>query len=319
MQKYINIISNILLIFFINFFLIFNSYSIEQEFRIVLKIDNSIITNIDINNEYNYLIALNKDLNKIKKEEILDIAKDSLVREKIKKSEIEKYINFEEIDNNDLINEVIENIYKRLNIQSISDFINYLNTFDLSLNEVENKLKIEIMWNSLIAEKFKNQISINEDKIRKKIQKEKMNYKDLIQYDLSEIIFTAKNTQELISKKQKIKSTIDDIGFETAANKFSISETANFGGNIGKVNENQLSLIIKDQLKNINVGEYTSPINVGNNFMIIKINEKNIIDFKLDENEMVNKMIQVEKKKQYENFSFIYYNKIKLNSQIDEL
>ena len=319
MLKYINIISKILLIFFINFILIFNSISIEEEFKIVLKIDNSIITNIDINNEYNYLVALNKDLNKIKKEEILEIAKDSLVREKIKKSEIEKYVNFGEIDNNNLINEVIENIYKRLNIQSTSDFINYLNTFGLSLDEVKNKLKIEIMWNSLIAEKFKNQISIDKDKIRKKIQKEKINYKDLIQYDLSEIVFTAENTQELISKKQKIKSTIDDIGFETAANKFSISETANFGGNIGKVNENQLSLIIKDQLKNINVGEYTSPINVGNNFMIIKINKKNIIDLKLDENEMVNKMIKVEKKKQYENFSFIYYNKIKLNSQIDEL
>lgn len=319
MLKYINIISKILLIFFINFILIFNSISIEEEFKIVLKIDNSIITNIDINNEYNYLVALNKDLNKIKKEEILEIAKDSLVREKIKKSEIEKYINFGEIDNNNLINEVIENIYKRLNIQSTSDFMNYLNTFGVSLDDVKNKLKIEIMWNSLIAEKFKNQISIDVDKIRKKIQKEKINYKDLIQYDLSEIVFTAENTQELISKKQKIKSTIDDIGFETAANKFSISETANFGGNIGKVNENQLSLIIKDQLKNINVGEYTSPINVGNNFMIIKINEKNIIDLKLDENEMVNKMIEVEKKKQYENFSFIYYNKIKLNSQIDEL
>jgi peptidyl-prolyl cis-trans isomerase SurA len=295
------------------------SFSIAQEFKIILKINNSIITNTDIDNEYNYLIALNKDLNKIKKEEILDIAKDSLVREKIKKDEIEKYINFEEYDNNNLINEVIKNVYKRLNFQSISDFANYLNTFGLSLNEVKNKLKIEIMWNQLIAEKFKNKILIDEDKIRKKIQKEKINYKNLIQYDLSEIVFTAKNTQELISKKEKIKSIIDDIGFETAANKFSISETANFGGNIGKVNENQLSLIIKDQLKDIGVGEHTSPINVGNNFMIIKINEKKVIDLKIDEDEMVNKIIEVEKKKQYENFSFIFYNKIKLNTQIDEL
>tara|TARA_Y200000002_G_scaffold97990_1_gene79326 strand:- start:2505 stop:3464 length:960 start_codon:yes stop_codon:yes gene_type:complete len=319
MKKYTNIVSKIFLIFSINFFLTLTSFSIAQEFKIILKINNSIITNTDIDNEYNYLIALNKDLNKIKKEEILDIAKDSLVREKIKKDEIEKYINFEEYDNNNLINEVIKNVYKRLNFQSISDFANYLNTFGLSLNEVKNKLKIEIMWNQLIAEKFKNKILIDEDKIRKKIQKEKINYKNLIQYDLSEIVFTAKNTQELISKKEKIKSIIDDIGFETAANKFSISETANFGGNIGKVNENQLSLIIKDQLKDIGVGEHTSPINVGNNFMIIKINEKKVIDLKIDEDEMVNKIIEVEKKKQYENFSFIFYNKIKLNTQIDEL
>ena len=168
-----------------------------------------------------------------------------------------------------MINEVIKNVYKRLNFQSISDFANYLNTFGLSLNEVKNKLKIEIMWNQLIAEKFKNKILIDEDKIRKKIQKEKINYKNLIQYDLSEIVFTAKNTQELISKKEKIKSIIDDIGFETAANKFSISETANFGGNIGKVNENQLSLIIKDQLKDIE-------IRVGKLHDYLKIDQKNI-------------------------------------------
>ena len=141
----------------------------------------------------------------------------------------------------------------------------------------------------------------------------------MIQYDLSEIVFTAENTNELISKKQKIKSTIDDIGFETAANKFSISETANFGGNIGKVNENQLSQVVKAELKKINSGEYTNVLSLGNNFMIIKINEKKLVNLMLDENEIFDKMVEIEKQKQYENFSLIYYNKIKLNSQINEL
>ena len=121
------------------------------------------------------------------------------------------------------------------------------------------------------------------------------------------------------TKTKEIREAITNSGFETAANKFSISDTANFGGNIGRVNENQLSKTIKDELQKININEYTNPINVGNNFLIIKINEKNFINFKIDEKEILGRMMNIEKKRQYENFSLIYYNKIKLNSQIDEL
>ena len=175
------------------------------------------------------------------------------------------------------------------------------------------------MWNQLIAEKFKNQIIIDENKIRKKVIDEKINSKNLIEYDLSEIVFSAKNTDELALKKDKIRKTIENISFETAANKFSISDTANFGGNIGKVNENQLSQLVKDELKKINSGEYTKVLNVGNNFMIIKINQKKFVDLKLNENEIVDRMVEIETQRQYENFSLIYYNKIKLNSEINEL
>ena len=135
---------------------------------------------------------------------------------------------------------------------------------------------------------------------------------------MSEIIFSAKNIENLNTKTKKIREAINNTGFETAAIKFSISDTANFGGNIGKVNENQLSKTIKDELQKIDINEYTNPINVGNNFLIIKVNEKNFIDLKLDENEILERMMNIEKKRQYENFSLVYYNKIKLNSQIDE-
>ena len=175
-----------------------------------------------------------------------------------------------------------------------------------------------MVWNQLISAKFKDKINIDENKIRKKIQEEKINYQNLIEYDLSEIIFSAKNIKDLNTKTKEIKEAISNTGFETAANKFSISDTANFGGNIGKVNENQLSKTIRNELQKININDYTNPINVGNNFLIIKINEKNFIDLKLDEKEILNRMINIEKKRQYENFSLIYYNKIKLNSQINE-
>ena len=319
MKKIVSMFKIFMLIFCLNFIL-FSDYSkASQEFKIVLKINDTIITNKDIIDEFNYLKSLNKDLDKISETEVLKIAKESLIRENIKKDEIEKYIKIENFNRDKLMEGVIKNIYQRLNFQNISEFQKYLETFDFSLTDVEKKLKIEVMWNQLIAEKFKNQIMIDENKIRKKVIDEKINYKNLIEYDLSEIVFSAKNTDELALKKDKIRKTIENISFETAANKFSISDTANFGGNIGKVNENQLSKLVKDELKKINSGEYTKVLSVGNNFMIIKINEKKLIDLKLDENEIINKMVEIEKKKQYENFSLIYYNKIKLNSQINEL
>tara|TARA_Y100000768_G_C23979395_1_gene684873 strand:+ start:289 stop:1248 length:960 start_codon:yes stop_codon:yes gene_type:complete len=319
MKKIVSMFKIFILIFCLSFIL-FSDYSkASQEFKIVLKINDTIITNKDIIDEFNYLKSLNKDLDKISETEVLKIAKESLIRENIKKDEIEKYIKIENFNRDKLMEGVIKNIYQRLNFQNISEFQKYLETFDFSLTDVEKKLKIEVMWNQLIAEKFKNQIMIDENKIRKKVIDEKINYKNLIEYDLSEIVFSAKNTDELALKKDKIRKTIENISFETAANKFSISDTANFGGNIGKVNENQLSQLVKDELKKINSGEYTKVLNVGNNFMIIKINEKKFVDLKLNENEIIDRMVEIETQRQYENFSLIYYNKIKLNSEINEL
>ena len=309
----------LLIIFFVNIYLYPGYLSASQDIKIIVKVDNSIITNEDINSESNYLIALNKDLYKLKKEEVYEIAKVSLIKEKIKKNEIEKYVNIQNLDNDELINDIIKNIYKRLGFENSLDFKSYLNTFELSVIEVKKKLNIEMLWNQLIAGKYKNRINIDENKIRKKIQEEKINYQNIIEYDLSEIIFSAKNTKELNFKTKEIKNTIDNTSFETAANRFSISDTANFGGNIGSVNENQLSKIIKDELNKIDINDYTNPINIGNSFIIIKINKKDVINLELDENEMVKRMIGIERKRQYENFSLIYYNKIKLNSQIDEL
>ncbi len=309
----------LLIIFFVNLYLYPDYLSASQDIKIIVKVDNSIITNEDINSESNYLIALNKDLNKLKKKEVYEIAKVSLIKEKIKKNEIEKYINIQNLNNDELINDIIKDIYKRLGFENSSDFQSYLNTFELSLIKVKKKLNIEMLWNQLIAGKYKNRINIDENKIRKKIQEEKINYQNIIEYDLSEIIFSAKNTKELNFKTKEIKNTIDNTSFETAANRFSISDTANFGGNIGSVNENQLSKIIKDELNKIDINDYTNPINIGNSFIIIKINKKDVINLELDENEMVKRMIGIERKRQYENFSLIYYNKIKLNSQIDEL
>ena len=156
------------------------------------------------------------------------------------------------------------------------------------------------------------------NELLRKIKKENLNEKDIIEYDLSEIIFQAKDQEELKNIIQEINISINQIGFDNTANKFSISNSAKFGGKIGKVKQNQLSEIILKELNKINVGEFTRPMKIGSGFMIILINDKQIINEKIDENIMLKNMIEFEKQKQYENYSQIYFNKIKINSQINE-
>ena len=83
------LIKKIILILLLTFN--YSSLSAIESVKIVLKINNEILTNIDIENEYNYLIALNNDFKNVEKNKALEIAKDSLMKEKIKKKEVEKY------------------------------------------------------------------------------------------------------------------------------------------------------------------------------------------------------------------------------------
>ncbi len=309
---------SISLIILINILFISTNSIAFQEIKILYKIDNSIITNVDIDNELNYLISLNTNLKRINKNESIKIAKDSLIREKIKLNEIKKFFQISKYENKSYMDNLLKSIYTKLDLNNISEFENYLNDSGLTIENVKEKMKVEILWNQLIARKFKNQINVDENRIRQNVKNEKMNYREIIEYDLSEIVIAPKNEQDLNEKFSKIVETINSYGFETAANKFSISDTSKLGGNIGKVRENQISKIIRNEIKKLEVNEFSRPIYINNNYLIIKINKKEIINEKFDENKIVDGIVNAEKQKQFQNFSQIYFNKIKLNSQINE-
>ena len=306
------------LVILLNIFLISTNLIASQKIKILYKIDNTLVTNVDINNELNYLVSLNTELKNLNKYEINEIAKESLIRERIKLNEIKKFFLIEKYENDLLINSILKNLYTKINLNDLDEFKTYLRDFDITINEVIEKLKIEILWNQLISRKFKNKINIDENKIRQKVKDDKMNYKEIIEYDLSEIVLAPQNKQQFNEKLEKVIDTINLNGFETAAIKFSISDTSKFGGNIGTVKENQIATNIKQEIQNLEINEFSKPIYINNNYLIIKVNKKNIIKEEFDENKIVKEMIQLEKDRQYQNFSQIYYNKIKLNTQINE-
>ena len=278
----------------------------STKIKIVNKINNEIITNFDIQKEYNYLIALNNELQKVPLSEALNIAKDSLIREKIKTSELKKIYELENFNRYDYLNNIFQNFYKKLNISSEKEFENYLKSFDLSVEEVKEKIKLEILWNQLIGVKFKDQITIDEENLKKKISQNNLNFKKSIEYDLSEIVFQAKTQEELTTKINEIKS-----------NKYSISESAKFGGKIGKLLESQLSTKIRDELKKVEINQVSKPLNIGGSFLLLFVNDKKEIKLEQDKDKVLKKMIESERTRQFDQFSQVYFNKIKLNVQIE--
>ncbi len=290
----------------------------SNEIKIIFKINNEIITNQDIVDESNYLISLNNQLQNLSKKEITKIAEESLIREKIKLKEIKRNFNIQNFNDDILVKRIIKDFYTKLNLNNEKDFEIYLQKYDVSIAGVIEKIKIEVMWNQMIANRFSNQINIDEDKLKKKILDEELNIQNIVEFDLAEIVFQANNQNELNSILSEIEMNIKTIGFNSTANKFSISSSAKFGGKIGKIKEGQLSKNIKNELKDLIEGQYTRPIKVSNGFLILFINKKEIIKSEIDKQKMLKEMVDFERNNQFERFSQIYYNKIKLDSEINE-
>ena len=280
------------------------------ESRIIHNIGNEIITNIDIKREFKYLVALNNSLKELSKEKILNISNESIIREKIKKIEILK--NFKEIKlDDDYYDILLKNIYSSLNIKSINEFELYLKDYDLTVNDIKTKITIDALWNELIIQKYKAQISINENEIRKDIlMNSKIQSKE---YQLSEIIFEVENKEEIEKKYKEVVKSINEMGFENTAATYSFSASAKIGGDIGWINENSLNDNIKTNIDSLEVGDVTKPIVLSNGILILKlVNTKNL-DTTIDIENELKKAINYERNRQLNQYSKIYYNKIKKN------
>ena len=303
---------NYLFIFFL-FLSLSEVNSIES--KIIHNIENEIITNIDIKNEFKYLIALNSSLKELDHEKILSISNQSIIREKIKKIEISK--NFKEIKINEKYSNVlIKNIYSRLTLKSISEFESYLKDFDLTIEDVKTKITIDALWNELIIKKYNSNIIINKDEIKKNILK---NNKTLTkEYRLSEIIFEITNKKDIKKKYEAIVESINEIGFENSAAIFSFSESSKIGGDIGWINENSLNAKIKKNVNKLNVGEITKPIILSNGILVLKLMNTKNSNTAIDLENEFKKAINYERNRQLNQYSKIYFNKVKKNLNFDD-
>ena len=301
-------------IFCLLFFFISKSFSFEN--KILFKVNNDIITSIDIEEEYRYLIALNNNLKKLNQNEIVEIAKKSIIKEKIKTIEIHKNFKNPKIPD-EILQQILKNFYTRLNFDNLNDFKKYLISNNVKYQDVKNKIEIESLWNELIMAKFSSKIQINENEIRKDLIKNQKIFSK--SYLLSEIFFEVSNSSQLDSTYQKIKEIIQEKSFEIAAASLSTSNTANQGGKIGWIDEDSLNENLKKILSQLNVNEITEPLTMPGGFMILKINEIKKKEKNQNIESELKRVINLKKTNQLNQFSKVYFNRVKKNTEIHEI
>ena len=308
MKKFKLFIFSILLILISN-----KTLSIEN--KIEIKVDNEIITTLDIKKEIDYLQILNPKMKNLTAKETFSISKNSLIREKIKKKELIK--NFEKIEvEEEILNQVFKSIYSEINLKSIDEFKNFLKDKGINYRNIKDKIKIEILWNRLIYFKYNKKINININEIKNQINNQKKTFK---QYFLQEILFELKDGEKLENKFLKISEDINKNSFEKIALTQSISDSSKKEGNIGWVSENSLNNNILNEIKKIKVGNYTNPITIPGGFLILKIKDMKIIESNLDVNKELDRIIKEKTNQQLNQYSIIFYNKIKKDIIIDEI
>jgi len=286
------------------------------ENKIEFKIDNEIITTIDIIKELNFLAALNPGILKLNKDKIFEVSKNSIIKEKIKMIEILKFTQKIELEDK-YLKKLIKNSYMKINLGSEDEFLKHLAKYNLELNDFKKKITVEALWNQIIFSKFNSKINIDIKKIKNEIINDKNN--KITKFNLSEIIFDIEENQNLNVKFDQIKNDISVNGFENAAMIHSISETANIGGKLGWINKNSINQKLNKKIADLNVGEFTKPMVIPGGFLIVKLNELKEVDRDMNIDKEIKKQITIKTDQQLNQFSNIYYNKIKKDIKIEKL
>ncbi len=305
------------IIFFLLISLINSDKLYAEKVSIVYTVDNIPITSVEINNEIIYLKLINKNLEEMDDKNLVVYASKSILRERIKELEISKYFKFG--FNDEMIFQNLENLISSLGFSNEDDFNKFLLNSNLSKEFIKKKIEIELLWNRLIYEKYKNKLSINNNKIKKNL-KLKIDKEDnqIEEYKLSEILFspTSKSTEK--DEIDKIRKSINEVGFENTAIIYSLSNTAGSGGEIGWLKKTQLSENIIQIIQNLDIGEITNPIDAPAGKLILILKDKRKVKKEISFEKEFEKAILFERNKQLNQFSSIYFKKVELNTKINE-
>ena len=309
---HLSINKKIFLVIFISILSFTTLNAIEN--KILLKINNEIITTIDLIDQANYLGILNPEIKKLENNKIIEIAKNSLIREKVKKIAILKTLNEIELPN-EYLEKIITTMYKKSGLNSLGEYEKYLKKNKVKIKFLKEKISIDAIWNEMIFKKFNSKIVINKVKIFNEVVNNPD--KELL---LSEILFKSSNEDQMKIKYKEIKDDIEKEGFKNAASIHSLSNSSTNGGQIGWFNKNSLNTLIKENISDLKVGQYSNPILTASGFIIIKIEDAKNTDLETqDIDKKVNDLIKVKTNQQLNQYSNIFYNRVKKDLVINEL
>ena len=303
---------NLSIIILFVYFSITPIFALEN--KILFKINNNIVTSVDILNEVNYLNSINTNLKNLEKNKVYEIARNSIIRERIKEIALVDFfkdINLEEEN----FNRVILNNYSNVGIKTINELKEHLKNYNITLDMMKKKVSINTLWNTFIYDKFSKNVKINVEEIKKDLLK---NDKQK-EFNLSEIVFNLEINENLNTKIDIIKKSILEKGFENSAAIYSISDTATKGGSLGWVKESSINPEILKEFVNIDINEFSNVIKISSGFLILKINEIRETEKKIDLEKELEIVIREQTNNQLNQFSNLYLNKVKKNIVINEI
>ncbi len=300
---------------FILVFVIIFTLAKASENKILVKLDNEIITSFDVENEARFLKALNPQIKDLDYSQILKISKNSIIRQKIKKIELLKYTNELNLEDK-FLNKLIKSNYSKLGLNNVDEFENYMKNYDIDLQNVKEKMIIEAMWNELVFKKYSSKIKIDKKEIEKEIL---ANKNEVISYHLYEILFSDTNNSGIEKKFKEIQKVIKDSSFENAALIYSVSDSSALGGDLGWIEENLLNKKIRNELSKIEINKFTKPILTSSGFLILMIKDKKKVKKKIDIEKEIQKMINIKTNQQFAQYSNMFFKKVSKNISINEL
>ena len=278
-----------------------------------MTVGNKAVTKSDVVNEIKIILILtNQSYSDKKREELHKLAVKSIIDRNVKLIEIEKHKYFE-FNPEDLNKELIR---LATNIKVDVDTLkNICSSNEVDFQIIEDQIKIELYWNSLIFQIYKNRLSVNAEDIDEKlklIQNEKK-----IEYLISEILIKPEEQNELESEINKIKKKIELEGFENVAKNLSTSPSAVNGGDLGWLNEDTISKKIKAIIIETKVGEISKPITLDSGILFFKVREKRIIRDNLTLEERKNKLVNIEKTKILNIHSLAHFDKVRRSVSVE--
>lgn len=292
----------------------------SKEIKILYKINDSIITNQDIFEEINYLVSLNKNLTQLNNKQLSSNAEKSLIREIIKKDEINKFyeINYDEEIKTEKTESIIKNFRETIGFKSSQEFEDYLKVKNININELKEKFIIEQFWNQLIFDKYRNFIKIDSNRIDSVLEKLIKSNSEILSFNLSEIIFLGKSREETENKSQEIITSIQTIGFKDSAVIHSVSESSKLGGEIGWISQNQIPKKIFLAIKDLEIGEFSKPIITAGGILFLKVNNKKKINAQVDKEKEMERLISFERNRILNEYSMIYYKEIENKAYVEK-
>jgi len=271
-------------------------------------VGNKAVTKSDIINEIKVILILNgQTFTDEKKTQLETFAIKQNIKRQIKQIEIDKYKNLEfsvkDLEKN--LEKLADNA--KMDLETLK---NTLLTNEISWSYVEDQIRIELLWNSLIFEIYKNRLTINQQEIEDQLKLIK-NDETVNEYLISEIIIPPVSAEQLESELSKLLSKIEVEGFDAVAINSSISDTSIKGGDLGWIGENSLSQNLKSQIINTPVGSISDPVILPDGILLFKVRDKKVIKKTTDLETMKNELVNAEKSKILNMYSLTHYDKLR--------